>query len=402
MAADSGQLGGSGRVSPGRRAPVRRRQLFYVGGFDPASARKYYGLFTTGAPRQAALDGASIQVGPLEDRGELAAGWRVETRYGDRETSTDYEYLRWHDIVRKMWPRDDLGLFVGIWTSVIAYFRSGIMAAALRDAPLIFLASAMPVIWSTVFLLAYAGVIALMCFAGQALARAAGWPGWVLGAPPLLLIMPLFSVWRWADRFVSIAWLARGMICVVQAARGDHPDLDLRCKAFARRLIAADQAGGADEILVVGHSMGAQLASQAIAKALAADPQFGRRGAKVNLLTLGQLIPFYSLIARDEAYRGEIRAMAAARHIGWVDFTSPADAGSAATIHPLEGVTAERAADRPDRRSPRFHALVSKAGYQGLRRRPLEYHFAYLRAMDASGDYDFFRLTTGPDYLVGA
>ena len=387
-------------MSSAKQGPVRRRRLFYVGGFDPASVRKYYGIFTEGAPRQALLGGASIRAGPLEERGELAAGWRVESRYGARETFTDYEYLRWHDIVRKMWPRDDPRLFAGIWTSLIAYFRSGIMAAAFRDAPLIALASAMPVVWSTVFLLSYAGVIALACFGGAALARILDWPAWTLALPPLALVLPLFIVWRWTDRFVSIAWLARGMICVVQAARGDYPELDARCEAFARRLIAADQAGEADEILVVGHSMGAQLAGQAIAKALSGDPQFGRRGARVNLLTLGQLLPFYSLITRDQAYRAEMQALAEARHIGWVDFTSPADAGSAATIHPLEGASPDRWPDRPARRSPRFHALVSKANYRALRKRPLDYHFAYLRAMDAAGDYDFFRLTTGPDYLV--
>ncbi len=111
------------------------------------------------------------------------------------------------------------------------------------------------------------------------------------------------------------------MICVMRAARGDYPELDARCEAFARRLIDADQAGEADEILVVGHSMGAQLAGQAIAKALAADPRFGRRGARVILLTLGQLLPFYSLITRDAAYRAEMQALAEARHIGWVDVT---------------------------------------------------------------------------------
>ena len=387
-------------MSAAKAGRVRRRQLFYVGGFDPASARKAHGIFTEGAAQQASLAGAAAQVGPLEARGDLAAGWSVETCYGAEQTDTDYEVLIWHDIVRKMWPRDHPALFVGIWTSLFDYFRSGIMAAAFRDAPLIALASAMPAIWSTVFLLAYAGAVALAGLAGAAIARILGWPAWAGFMPALLLIWPLFGVWRWVDRFVSIAWLARGMICVAQAARGDYPELDARCEAFARRLIAADQANDVDEILVVGHSMGAQLAGQAIAKAMAADPDFGHRAARVNLLTLGQLIPFYSLITRDAAYRAEMQALADARFIGWVDFTSPADAGSAAMIHPLQGVTTAFDPDRPVRRSPRFHTLLSKATYDGLRRRPLDYHFAYLRAMDVAGDYDFFRLTTGPDYLT--
>ena len=387
-------------MSAAKAGRVRRRQLFYVGGFDPASARKAYGIFTEGASRQANLLGGTIRVGPLEARGDLAAGWSVESRYGAEQTTTDYEVLLWHDIVRKMWPRDRPALFVGIWSSLLAYFRSGIMAAAFRDAPLIALASAMPAIWATIFLLAYAGAVALAGFAGAAIARIFGWPPWAGFVPALMLVWPLFSVWRWIDRFVSIAWLGRGMICVAQAARGDYPELDARCEAFSRRLIAADQAGDVDEILVVGHSMGAQLAGQALAKAMAADPDFGRRAARVNLLTLGQLIPFYSLLTRDAGYRQEMQALADARFIGWLDFTSPADAGSAAMIHPLEGVTTAFEPDRPVRRSPRFHALMSKATYDGLRRRPLDYHFAYLRAMEVAGDYDFFRLTTGPDYLT--
>ena len=103
----------------------------------------------------------------------------------------------------------------------------------------------------------------------------------------MLLVLPLFIVWRWTDRFAKVAWLARGMICVARTARGGCPEIESRCEAFAGRLIAADEAGDADEILVVGHSMGAQLAGQTVAKALAGDPRFGRRGARVNLLTPG-------------------------------------------------------------------------------------------------------------------
>ena len=46
--------------------------------------------------------------------------------------------------------------------------------------------------------------------------------------------------------------------------------------------------------------------------------------------------------------------------------------------------------------------MLSRADYRALRRRPLDFHFAYLRATDIAGDYDFFRLTTGPAALVAA
>ena len=58
MAVQSGATpspAGSDGVSRGR---VRRRRVFYVAGFDPASPRKYHGIFTTESARQSALTGA--------------------------------------------------------------------------------------------------------------------------------------------------------------------------------------------------------------------------------------------------------------------------------------------------------------------------------------------------------
>jgi hypothetical protein len=398
--ADTGQLSASGGAQGFARRQVRRRQVLYIGGFDPASARKYHGIFSAEAPRQAAVSGARIEVGPLQDRGERGAGWSVEAVHDGQGVNVDYEVLRWHDIVRSVWPKDGPGLFIGVWTSLFAYNRAGLLRVGRRDAPVVALTAMMPAIWSSAFLILYAALLAALEFGGATLAKAQGWPPWTAALPPLAALAAFFPVWRWADRFINVAWLTRGMICMVRAARGDYPDLDARCEAFAARLVEADRAGEVDEILVVGHSMGAQLAGQAVAKALKADPDLGRRGARINLLTLGQLIPFYSLLTADEDYRKDMTLLAETPRIGWLDFTSPADAGSAAAIHPLEGVMAAPPKDRPARRSPRFHVLIAPAAYRSLRRRPLDYHFTYLRAMDAAGDYDFFRLVTGPDFLT--
>ncbi len=403
MAANSGEkLSTRPRAGRGTKARVRRRRLLYVGGFDPASAKKQYAIFTAEAPRQAALDGAVIEAGPLQDRDDLASGWTVTARWAGESVNTDYVILRWHDIVRQVWPKDDPRLFWGAWTSLFDYARAGILTVALRDSPVVFITAVTPVLLSSAFVLAYAAILAAAFLGAARVVGSVGWPIWTAVAAPLILLPPFFLVWRWADRFINVAWLARGMICMVRAGRGAYPEIDDRCEAFARKLIEADQAGDADEILVVGHSMGAQLACQAMGMALAADPQLGRRKARVNLLTLGQLIPFYSLQTRGPAFAEDMMRLVEARHVGWVDYTSPADPGSAANLHPLEGVMTDPPEDRPVRRSPRFHKLLTRATYRALKRRPLEFHFAYLKAMEARGDYDVFALTCGPDFLAGA
>jgi hypothetical protein len=52
------------------------------------------------------------------------------------------------------------------------------------------------------------------------------------------------------------------------------------------------------------------------------------------------------------------------------------------------------------RRSPRFHVQMSPEAYRALRREPLAFHFHYLRAAEIPGEYDFFRLTAGPERLT--
>jgi hypothetical protein len=98
----------------------------------------------------------------------------------------------------------------------------------------------------------------------------------------------------------------------------------------------------------------------------------------------------------------DFRRLVEARQIPWLDIESPADAGSACALHPLTGLPLEPAKDRPVHRSPRFHRLLTPANFRALQRRPLDFHFQYIRGCDVAGDYDFFRLTAGPEPLLPA
>ena len=51
------------------------------------------------------------------------------------------------------------------------------------------------------------------------------------------------------------------------------------------------------------------------------------------------------------------------------------------------------------RRSPRFHKRLTRDTYRSLKRRPLEFHFQYIKASEIPGGYDVFRLLVGPERL---
>jgi hypothetical protein len=381
-------------------APVRRRKVFYVAGFDPASPRRYHAIFEAEAAKQAAVTGVAIAVGPLEARGDLAGGWSVAAAYDGRPVEVDYECLRWNDIVRAHWSPEAM-LFPDAWRSLLAYGRSGILGLGWREAKLLVVASVMPVVASSLFLLLYGLAVWGLCVAAGAVATGQGGPAWVRFLPLALLpFAPL--AWRQVDRLVPLNWLIRGMVFVSRARTGAHDAIETRCGLFGDRIRTAAREPGWDEILVVGHSVGAQLAARALGKALALDPALGREGPRVGLLTLGQLIPLYSLSLADPAFAADLRALAEARQIAWLDVESPADAGSVCGLHPLTGLAIAPAPGRPTALSPRFHRQMSRPAYDRLRRRPLDFHFHYIKAMEVDGDYDFFRFIAGPDALSAA
>jgi len=387
MAAQSGQ--------------VRRRRVLYVAGYDPASPKKYHRIWTEHAPRQGALTGVRYDIGELKPLDEISSGWRIVAEHpGGERVEIDYVFLHWFDLVRAVWPQDGPRLYLRTLRAFVDYHRSGIMALARAEAPVIELTSSMPALVASGFVLVLALLIAGLCVSGGVLAHGFGWP-WPVGAlPPLLCWLLAVPLWRLVDQRLPVGWLARGMIGVTDAGRGDIPGFAERARAFARRIAEAAAEPGWDEVLVVAHSMGGQQACRALGRALIDDPALGVDG-RVSLLTLGSLLPFYSLSATaDEDYRQEMAALAAAGHIPWLDYTGPNDAGCSAAIHPLAGLDIAAAEDRPVRRSPRFHTLLEPGHYRALKRQPLEMHFQYIRSNDVADGFDFFRLTAGPERLA--
>lgn len=376
--------------------PVRRRRVFYIAGFDPANPRRYYRLFKAEAARQAALTGSRVEVGPARQRDALVWGWRIKAEHPGRAVEIDYACLKWNDIVKRHWPKDGLGFFVSIWRTFFVFRRHGVIALPSKTA----LATAFtPVVVLTAMVVIYAAVVAGLCGLAALAAHAAGWDWRIGAAAPLLLWLFLLPVWRWVDRWVPVGWLGRAMIWIAGAERHTYPDIEARQEAFARRLVDAAKEPGWDEILIVGHSMGCQLAVRALGQAVRLDPTFGKQGTPVSLLTLGQVIPLYSLVTDEPAYRRDFQAAVEACHIPWIDFTGRADTGSVGDVHPLTGLGLGTPPDRPISRSPRFHTVMTEAAYRRLRRSPLDFHFQYLMATEVPGGYDYFEIVTGPRRL---
>src|SRR5262249_37354821 len=97
-------------------------------------------------------------------------------------------------------------------------------------------------------------------------------------------------------------------------------DVDARLNQFADALVAEAHRNELDEIVVVGHSLGATLAIEVIARALARDPDFGRHGPSVCLLTVGSTIPKFTLHPAGRRFRDAAASIVNETSIAWAEY----------------------------------------------------------------------------------
>ena len=80
-----------------------KRKVFYLGGFDPRGVRFYHQLYRDQAARYTALTGEAVAVSARRAGPANSAIWTVTNASAGVET--DYEYLRWEDLIGKVWIR---------------------------------------------------------------------------------------------------------------------------------------------------------------------------------------------------------------------------------------------------------------------------------------------------------
>jgi hypothetical protein len=135
-----------------------------------------------------------------------------------------------------------------------------------------------------------------------------------------------------------------------------------------------------------------------VARALELDPDLGRHGPRVLLLTLGSLMPAIALHPKAQRMRDAIRLIATEPSIRWIDCQSRKDVMNFWNFDPVGGIGLDLGAERhnPLVWPVRFRDLLSPQYYQRLRANFLRLHFQFIMAGDLRSTYDYFMLTCGP------
>lgn len=447
-------------MTPLLTLPVRKRHVFFIGGFDPRGAASHHATYRREAALASAVGGQTFGVSARTRTADRTSVWHVTSTgretlvshdveavdeaddgraagHGDHGCDTVYECLPWDAIVRRHWPRGPFRLIADLLGAYQLYVRTGTLRRGARLVPLPSLLS---------FLLPGAMLLATLAI-GAAVAASSVWTVLALGGGELPAAtagvvagsLSLLGGWAFEQR-LQTGWIARILAFTGHLARGQvpgmEPCIDHMAALVARRL----DDDTVDEVLLVGHSVGSNLCvsvavralrlrsqqlteqanqdnpgrhdtlptadistatATATAAAAAAATEPLRREPVLSVLSLGNCFPLLGLLPSAVAFRDELVELANRTDVAWFDFSSPGDWGSFALVDPVVACVPDaRAGLWPVMHSPRFHTLFAADEYERVRRNKRRLHLQYLMAGTLPGAYNYFAITAGPSTLT--
>jgi pimeloyl-ACP methyl ester carboxylesterase len=365
--------------------------VFHIPGYDPVSPQEFQNRFI----RQLGYFKRTWDIEAEAVVAKAAAGfpaWKVEASGPNWRAVTDFELLAWDDLIQQDSERSQLsrlGRSVRSYADLIATGTLLRYASANRR---YFGFSILP-------------LLHLLLVLGLALGFAAALRFWLelppleeivlasAGGVALFLLMLRWPGWRLSQALDD--WCFS-----LEYIYGTRHDIDERVQQFARRIAQCARDGAHDEILVVGHSLGATLAVDALARALEIDPQPGRRNTAISLVTCGATIPKCVLHPAARRLRDQARRLADDPTVFWAEHQAREDSISFYLFDPVAMRLIAKERDRLDAKPliRRVHVrdMLQPETFARYRLRPLRLHYQCVSANDRRAVYDYFMMTCGP------
>ncbi len=388
-------------------SPVRKRKVFFLPGYDPMPARHYREIYRREAALQAGISGYELSVQAL---GGEFYGWKTTAGIGGVTTVTEIEFLKWNDIVLASMQAGILASYWLLLRTLWLYLRTGALFALFRLRPAPMIAALYPVgmlggqLLLAIALGLLAGWLARYALVYMALPFIEGWPmlevaylgmalvviAVAIGIAVFILALKAFKA---RDNRIYAYYLLYVYAFSAWHAGGYPPALRARMQNFKARIAAALTQGN-DEVLIVGHSVGAHLGVELLAEMEREGMIEGN--TPLSLLTLGEVIPMISYLPAARGLRRRLHELGESTRVFWLDITAPGDGGCFALCDP---VAVSGVGKGPKVISAAFSQTLKPETFASRKRAFFKLHFQYLSAFDRPGIYDYFSITAGPKTL---
>ena len=374
---------------------IRRRHVIYVCGYDPQGAEGYYRIFQSSWRRVLKLWNLQGTLGDLHIDSEDFGHWDIEASGPNWQVSTRYDFLRQEQMIRanmseSMWRQAPRSI---LWTlkAHITGSHLRVMRGAWKYGLSLFHFQMMMVYW--VLIAAVGGALAVWALnlfvSAHVLVDVA--IGAVAAIAVFMLLRPL------AD-YLFVVQINSHWPYLVEYARGEPSCWDQAIEAGGQRVVEVARANAVDEVIVIGHSGGGITAPAVMARALELDPDVGRHGPKVVLLTIGSIMPAIGLYRAAVKVRAVIERIAVEPSVRWIDAQARKDIMNFWEFDPVAGIGIEVGERRcnPLIWPLRFADMLTPELYKRLNWNFFRLHYQFLMANELRAPYDFFMVVAGP------
>lgn len=357
---------------------VRRRLVLHVPGYEPLTAEAQYRRLARTLGRSAAAWDLTATTGSAEVAAGGACVFRARLAGPDWATDAEIRILAWDDLIT-----DDLAaplpLLVGRGGAALAGLLADGTLRRYRAAHwryLVFVA--LPVV-----MLVGSGLAGLL--AGLLLG---GWSGLLVGAGLALGLVVT------ADRRLHLRHLFADWVFARDMARGSRAEVSARIATFAQEITAARRRTDVDEVVLVGHSLGMVLLTEALAASLAQDPAPPRPAPRLALVGLGSSVLKIALMPQARRLRDAVARIAATPGLAWMEVTSRRDLVCFHRADPVAALGLAGQGPRIERIHPR--AMLDHAAWCRVRRSLLRAHRIYVTGCGRRYFYDWGLVACGP------
>jgi len=363
---------------------VTRRLVYHISGYDfTMTVEAVQRRFVRELRRfEATWSVTSSVTPPVISADETALD--VDTNGPNWRVHTSYRFFRWDDVIaadgrKHLWQRVIAGLI-----AFVDYVIGGALWGYVRTNWRYALFFLYPY-------LLFAALVAIAWLAGSAASRLVGssLAGIAVGIAAFLALM------HWPARWLLLPQLFDDWAFARTYIRGGEPVIEQRLDRVARELSTAAQAGDVDEIIVIGHSLGAVLAIDLVDRALKLDPDLGTTGARIAVLSVGSSILKIGLHRGARRFHAAASRVASAPGIFWAEYQALTDVMNFYKTDPVVEMKLT-AATHPLIKIVRIKNMLDPAIYKRIRRNFFRVHCQFVSGNDRRAPYDFFMLMCGP------
>lgn len=371
---------------------IKKRAVFFVGGFDPKSSTAFFDRMDREIARFEALWGVDVSHQESDEISKDVTCTRYRASGGEAEdrwvSETDFHFVSLEDIVLQEFAK---AFLVRFWRYLVTFFDyviSGTAFSIIRHGwrfSLYFFYPAVMIAISVIISWLLAGLIAQ---SGIQLARLAA---------PLVFLVGVFI-------FAQLLWKRYSVLHLMDLwsfsrdyLRNKNDAIDAKLNGLADLVALAARSGTYDEIIMVGHSTGGALILGAAAKAHQRHADFAGSSAHVTVLTVGSTALKVGLHPAAEWYRAQLGELFSRTDTGWVEYQCLTDVINFFRTNPARLMGIDGRMNHPMQIGEiRIKHMIDKQTYARIRRNFFRVHYQFVFGNTEKYHYDFPAICFGP------